>query len=175
MSTLSTRVSIITFGTKSKVDINYVSPGIVLPSMHKCNFKRSFANVRFRNGLTNMKGAFNHAFEIIFGILSGNKRPLKQVKTAVFLLTDGYWNEGGNPVGVVKSLKKEGIEIYSIGVTSGINDNVLKQLATDSEHAFHYSSFNQFREMASYLRGGEVIYNDNAFSECLKCIFMTKI
>lgn len=158
----STRVSIVTFGTDSTVDINYVSPEIVDPSMHKCNFKRHFANVRFRSGMTNMRGAFNHAWDIIFGRLSVNKRPTKQVKTTVFLLTDGYWNRGGNPIDVAQNLKKEEIEIFSIGITSGINSNVLKQLATDSKHAFHYSSFTQFRELAHYLRGGNasiILYN----------------
>lgn len=151
----STRVSIVTFGTDSTVDINYISPKIVDPSLHKCNFKRSFANVRFRSGMTNMRGAFNHAWDIIFGRLSVNKRPTKQVKTTVFLLTDGNWNRGGDPVDVARNLKKNGIEIFSIGVTSGINSYVLRQLATDSKHAFHYSSFNQFRELAHYLRGGD--------------------
>ena len=152
----ATRISIVTFGSDARVDINYVSPEIVDPSvMHKCNFKRSFANVRFRNGMTNMKGAFDRAKDIIFGRLSVNKRPIKQVKTTVFLLTDGNWNNGGNPAGVAQELKTEGIEVFSIGVTSGINSNVLRQLATDHKHAFHYSSFNKFRELSHYLRGGK--------------------
>ena len=149
----STRVSVILFGTQATIDINYISN--VSPQNHKCEFKKSFQSLRFRSGLTNMHDAFQHAYDIIFGHLSSKKRPTKQAKTAVFLLTDGMWNRGGDPYPTAKLLKDLGIDIFSIGVTNGVNMNVLEQLATNASYAFHYSSFNQFRELANYLRGGE--------------------
>lgn len=148
----STRVSVIMFGSKSSIEINYISH--ISPDNHKCNFKRDFQKLRFRWGMTNMHDAFQQAKDIIFGSLSGNKRPTKQVKTAVFLLTDGMWNDGGDPAPIARDLKNNKIEIFSIGITNGVSMNVLRQLATDSNHAFHYNDFNQFRELATYLRGG---------------------
>ena len=145
-------VSIVLFGTRATLDINYVTDLNI--NNHKCNFKKSFYALKFRSGLTNMHDAFQYAYDIIFGTLSGNKRPNALAKTAVFLLTDGMWNAGGDPNNIAKTLKQNNIEIFSIGVTNGINENVLKQLATDDNHAFHYNSFTQFRELANHLRGG---------------------
>ena len=153
ISVPATRVSVILFGTKATIDINYISN--VNSQDHKCNFKKSFQALKFRSGLTNMHDAFQYAYDIIFGRLSADKRPTQQVKTAVFLLTDGMWNEGGNPYNIAKTLKDGNIEIFSIGVTNGVDMNVLRQLATDNSHAFHYTSFTQFRELANYLRGGK--------------------
>ena len=149
----STRVSVVLFGTDATLDINYVSHLDV--KNHKCNFKKSFQALKFRSGLTNMRDAFQYAYDIIFGTLSADKRPNQLAKTAVFLLTDGMWNRGGDPYPIAKQLKDGKIEIFSIGVTNGVNMNVLRQLATDNNHAFHYSSFTQFRELANYLRGGK--------------------
>lgn len=151
----STRVSVISFGTKATIDINYISN--LNAQNHKCNFKKSFQALKFRSGMTNMHDAFQYAYDIIFGRLSGNKRPTKLVKTAVFLLTDGMWNDGGDPYPIAKNLKDGKIEIFSIGVTNGVNMNALRQLATDNSHAFHYNSFTQFRELANYLRGGKLL------------------
>ena len=148
----STRVAVIMFGSDSTIEINYISN--VSPSNHKCNFKSAFQRLKFRSGMTNMHDAFQHAWDILFGSLSGNKRPTKQVKTSVFLLTDGMWNDGGDPASLAQTLKKDGIEIFSIGVTSGVSTSVLQQLATDNNHAFRYRDFKQFRELATYLRGG---------------------
>ncbi|KAK3728579.1 hypothetical protein QZH41_011661 [Actinostola sp. cb2023] len=146
----STRVSIILFGTKATIDINYISN--LSPDNHKCNFKQAFNSLRFRSGMTNMKQAFQLADKIIFGGLSGSKRPTALVKTAIFLLTDGNWNEDGSPYPVARALRDKGIEIFAIGVTSGIDYGVLNQIAS-AGRGIRYSGFNQFREMANYLRG----------------------
>lgn len=152
----ATRVSVAVFGTDATLDINYVSSPNV--QNHKCNFKKSFGGLKFRSGLTNMHDAFQYAYDIIFGTLSGSKRPNKLAKTAVFVLTDGMWNRGGDPYPIAKQLKDEDIEIFSIGVTNGVNMGVMRKLATDNSHAFHYNDFTQFRELANYLRGGESRY-----------------
>lgn len=152
----ATRVSVAVFGTDATLDINYVSTPNV--QNHKCNFKKSFGGLKFRSGLTNMHDAFQYAYDIIFGTLSGSKRPNKLAKTAVFVLTDGMWNRGGDPYPIAKQLKDEDIEIFSIGVTNGVNMGVMRKLATDNSHAFHYNDFTQFRELANYLRGGESRY-----------------
>lgn len=161
VSLAATRVSIVLFGTSATLDINYVTDLNI--KNHKCNFKKSFQALKFRSGLTNMHDAFQYAYDIIFGRLSADKRPNQLAKTAVFLLTDGMWNRGGDPSGIAKTLKDNNIEIFSIGVTNGVDDSVLRQLATDNKHAFHYSSFTQFRELATYLRGGN-LYPNNTFT-----------
>jgi CUB/sushi domain-containing protein len=148
----STRASVVLFSNGAAIDINYISN--ISPQNHKCNFKKAFNGLPFRNGMTNMNQAFVQAERIIFGDLSGNKRLTKQVKTAVFLLTDGNWNVGGSPYAAAKSLRDKGIEIFAIGVTNGVDIGVLNQIASPGR-AFRYSSFTQFREISYYLRGGK--------------------
>lgn len=148
----STRVSVILFGSRASIKINYIS--YLSDDNHKCNFKTTFKHLPYEGGMTNMNEAFHFAREIIFGSLSGKKRPTAVIKTAVFLLTDGNWNSGGSPYTIAQDLRTKGIEIFAIGVTKGIDFNVLNQIASPGR-AFKYSSFNQFREMAYYLRGGE--------------------
>ncbi|EDO49614.1 predicted protein, partial [Nematostella vectensis] len=146
----STYVSVVLFGTSATIDINYIfNPH---PNNHKCNFRRDFSNLRFRSGMTNMHDAFQAAYDIIFGKYSGHKRPTHQVKTAVFLLTDGQWNWNGDPWPIAKRLKDRGIEIFTIGVTNGVNVNTLRSLASPNNY-FHYNDFTQFRELATCIRG----------------------
>lgn len=156
----ATRVSVILFSTKAHIDINYISH--LSPNNHKCNFKIAFQRLPFRSGMTNMNQAFHLANDIIFGHLSGPKRPTAVVKTAIFLLTDGNWNDGGSPYTMAEELRNKGIEIFGIGVGGGIDFNVLNRIAT-SGRAFRYSSFNQFREMAYYLRGGMFISSEEVW------------
>lgn len=155
----SSRVSVILFGTKASIEINYISHLSV--NNHKCNFKKAFNRLPYRSGMTNMNQAFQLAYEIIFGTMSGSKRPTALVKTAIFLLTDGNWNDGGSPYSTAKGLRDRGIEIFAIGVTNGVDFNVLNQLASPGR-AFRYSGFSQFREMAYYLRGGEFSFDINS-------------
>ena len=64
ISVPATRVSVILFGTKATIDINYISN--VNSQNHKCNFKKSFQALKFRSGLTNMHDAFQYVYDIIF-------------------------------------------------------------------------------------------------------------
>lgn len=148
----TTRVSVVLFSSGASIRINYITN--LSPNNHKCNFKKSFNNLPFLNGMTNMREALVQAKRILFGDLSGNKRPTKQVKTAVFLLTDGNWNVGGSPYTIAKELRDDGIELFAIGVTNGVDFGVLRNIASPGR-AFRYSSFTQFRELAYYLRGGK--------------------
>lgn len=148
----TTRVSVILFSSSASININYISN--LSPNNHKCNFKKSFNKLPFLNGMTNMNQAFAQAKRMLFGDLSGNKRMTKQVKTAVFLLTDGNWNVGGSPYAAAKEIRDDGVEVFAIGVTGGVDFRVLTQIASPGR-AFRYSGFAQFRELAYYLRGGK--------------------
>lgn len=162
----SSRVSVILFGTRASIKINYIS--YLSDANHKCNFKTAFKNLPYDGGMTNMNEAFHFAREIIFGTLSGKKRPTAVVKTAIFLLTDGNWNDGGSPYAIAQDLRSKGIEIFAIGVTGGIDFSVLNQIATPGR-AFKYSSFSQFREMAYYLRGGKLLDFHSLFNVVCCC------
>ena len=106
--------------------------------------------------MTNMRDAFQLAWEVCLN--NGLKRvPVTSYKTVVILLTDGYWNTPYNdasPVSRAQSLVTGNVEVFAIGV-GNINYANLQSLVQDPDkHAFLLENFNQFAELATYLRGG---------------------
>ena len=154
----ATRVEVIPFGERATRFIDYVS----IPSLDKtkCTFNEKFNPMPHRiNGwLTNMRDAFQLAYDVCFGIYSGKKRVILQVKTVVILLTDGEWNwpySDPDPTSIAKSLLQGNVEIFAIGV-GRVNFAALQGLVKDkTKHAFYLNNFNQFAELATYLRGGK--------------------
>ena len=157
----ATRVEVIPFGLTASIFVDYVSA----PSLEKtkCTFNKKFNPMpQSINGwMTNMKGAFQLAYDVCVGKYSGQKRgPLNKVKTVVILLTDGKWNEPWNdpsPVSIAQQLHAANVEVFAIGV-GNIDYNKLKQVVKDpNKQAFHLRDFTQFSELATYLRGGKCV------------------
>lgn len=156
----ATRVAIIRFGDTATIDINYVSNLNVQQLNNKCEFTKEFENVRYTGVMTNMREGFIRVKEILLGRYSTNVRPWREfgkttnVNKVVFLLTDGKWNNGGNPSDQIKILKNEKVEIFTIGI-SNVDQNFLKQSATSPDQYFYYNEFKDFRKLATHIRGGK--------------------
>lgn len=155
----ATRVEVIPFGSTVSSFIDYVSA----PSSTKtkCTFNEKFNPMpqNINGWMTNMKDAFQLAYDVCIGKLSGQKRgPLNKVKTVVILLTDGQWNvpwSDPSPVAIARRLHSANVEVFAIGV-GNIDFNRLKQVVKDpTKQAFHLKDFTQFAELATYLRGGK--------------------
>ncbi|PSG96196.1 hypothetical protein BRD56_11750 [Thermoplasmatales archaeon SW_10_69_26] len=71
------------------------------------------------------------------------------VDDVMILLTDGITNEGSDPVVQAQAAKDDGVEIYAIGLGSGINTQDLQQIASDptEEHFFHPTSTEELLEV----------------------------
>ena len=155
----ATRVEVIPFGEQATIFVDYVS----VPNLAntKCTFNEKFNPMpQSINGwMTNMRDAFQLAYDVCLGRLSGQKRgPLNKLKTVVILLTDGYWNWPYNdpdPTNIAKQLITGNVEIFAIGV-GRVNFPALQGLVKDkNKHAFYLNNFDQFAELATYLRGGK--------------------
>ena len=108
---------------------------------------------------TNMKSAFQLAFDVCLGKYSGQKRgPLNKVRTVVILITDGYWNYPYNdpsPIPIAQSLLAANVEVFAIGV-GNVNLPALQKLVKDpAKQAFHLQTFAHFKELSLYVRGGK--------------------
>ena len=70
-------------------------------------------------------------------------RPDQGIPKVTVLLTDGYSN-GRAVSGPANQLRKQGVNIFSIGVGYNVNPSELKTIASDpdSTHVFRMSSFN---------------------------------
>ena len=156
----ATRVEVIPFGFSASIFIDQVSKPDL--GKNKCTFNEKFNPMPRGNGAaTNMKAAFELAFSVCLGNSSSQKRtPLKQVKTTVILLTDGRWNwpwQNPSPVSLAAQLQTASVEVFAIGV-GNIDYNQLKQLVeVPDKQAFHLKDFDQFSELATYLRGGKLV------------------
>jgi hypothetical protein len=155
----ATRVSIIRFGTHATIDINYISNLNGLNN--KCEFNEAFSRIKYTGVMTNMNAGFQKVEEILFGAQSTNVRPWKvidpkgvYVNKVVFLLTDGAYNDGGNPMGRINNIKTNNVELFAVGV-GGVDKSFMRSAATTAGHYFYYSDFNSFRELATHIRGGE--------------------
>lgn len=157
----ATRVEVIPFGSTASIFIDQVS--VPALTKNKCTFNEKFnPMVQSINGyMTNMKDAFQLAYDVCLGQYSGQKRgPLNLVKTTVILLTDGRWNRPSSdpsPVSIATQLHDASVEVFAVGV-GNIDYDQLKQVVEDPDkQAFHLTDFDEFSELATYLRGGKFI------------------
>ena len=156
----ATRVEVIPFGSTASIYIDYVSAPQLAKT--KCTFNERFNPMpQSINGwMTNMKDAFQLAYDVCVGRLSGQKRgPLNKVKTVVILLTDGYWNTPYNdpsPIPIAQQLHAANVEVFAIGVGQVDFNNLQRVVKEPSKQAFYMKDFTQFAELATYLRGGKI-------------------
>lgn len=154
----ATRVEVIPFGSTASKFITQISDP--QSTKNKCTFNEKFKPmVQSINGwMTNMRDAFQLAWEVCLN--NGLKRtPLTKVKTVVILLTDGYWNYPYNdpsPISRANDLINGNVEVFAIGVGS-VDFNNLRRLvgSNPDKYAFHLRDFDEFAELATYIRGGK--------------------
>ena len=154
----ATRVEVIPFGSQATKYITQISA----PAMtkNKCTFNEKFKPMAHSiNGwMTNMRDAFQLAWEVCLNNAL-KRQPLTKIKTVVILLTDGYWNypyHDSSPISRAQLLLAGNVEVFAIGV-GYVDFPRLRQLVHDPDkHAFHLRDFNEFAELATYIRGGEL-------------------
>ena len=152
----ATRVEVIPFGTTASQFITQISDPKA--SKNKCTFNEKFKTMSHSiNGwATNTRDAFQLAWKVCLN--NGLKRqPLTSVKTVVILLTDGRWNRpygDSSPVSRARNLLAGHVEIFAIGVGNIDYANLQSLVDDPDKHAFLLQDFDEFAELATYLRGG---------------------
>ncbi|WP_457550455.1 VWA domain-containing protein [Archaeoglobus sp.] len=68
-----------------------------------------------------------------------DKNGRKDATKVIVLFTDGWWNEGLNPIDEAKIAKEKGYKIYTIGC-GGANQTALKQIAEITGGKFYYAT-----------------------------------
>ena len=158
----ATRVEVIPFGSTASRFIQQISAPD--RTKNKCTFNEQFNPMpqSIEGYATNMKEAFRLAEDVCIGAYSGEKRgTLATFRTAVLLITDGIWNRprsDPSPVEYARDLLTAGAEIFAIAVGDNVDYDNLKQVVDDpTKRAFHLKDFDQFAELATYLRGGNMV------------------
>ena len=154
------RVAVIPFGNTASLYID----GVSKPSSDKdnCDLIQKLKQMSHSyNWPTNIKGAFQLAFDVCVGKYSGQKRgPLNKVRTVVILIiAEGLWNWRSNdlsPIPIAKKLHAANVEVFAIGVGSSINMWKLQELVKEpAKQAFQLRNFQEFEELSLYIRGGK--------------------
>ncbi|XP_021351273.1 sushi, von Willebrand factor type A, EGF and pentraxin domain-containing protein 1-like [Mizuhopecten yessoensis] len=137
-----TRVSVVTFSSKSRVlrQIDYIADST--EDKHKCSLlQEDIPKIKFRGGGTYTLGAFLQAKDIL-----AHSRP--DSKKAVFLITDGFSN-GGDPRPQAYVLRKNGVKIFTFGIRNG-NVHELYDMASEpkNETCYILDTFEEFESLA---------------------------
>jgi len=77
------------------------------------------------SGMTNIGGGLLYGYNELNSTQTGNRK-------AAILLTDGYHNTGTHPNQVVPKYKAKGWPIYTIALTGDADENLLKQIASET-------------------------------------------
>jgi len=93
--------------------------------------------------MTDIAGAIDLAKAII-----GKARPTSTHN--ILLITDGSQTVSGDPVKAAKTAKASGIQIFVVGVGSGINPTVLQAIASEPKNT-HYFQITNFDALANIL------------------------
>jgi len=96
---------------------------------------------------TNMDDGLDTAYSV----LQKSQRNGDQV---LIMFTDGEPDPGNDPVAHAKIIKDAGIEIYTVGVGSGVNPQILKDIASEDKNPLlpHYMQADSFADLVALLK-----------------------
>eukprot|EP00795_Rhopilema_esculentum_P000716 gene716-10430_t len=167
---IATRLAVVTFEQSAARRIDYIDYNGL--DKNKCTFSKDFARIKHAKGpATNMNAAFDRARRILNSAKSnGNLR--QNVNTVIVLLTDGWWNLGGNPKAIAESLRSPSsfyAEIISVGV-GYVSQWQLRDIAGIDSNVIMANSFTQFEELATKIRGDQMekLYQPVDVTKCGK-------
>ena len=157
----ATRVAVVRFGDDATIDINYISN--IDGLNNKREFKTAFDKLKFTGWMTNMHSSFDKVINILYNGKTSkyvcpwkNIIPNLQINKVVFLITDGRWNNGGDPRSVINRIKsQEQIELFTV-VVADADIKFLQKAATSPNHYFYVDNFKDFSKTATYIRGGKL-------------------
>ncbi|XP_028973250.2 sushi, von Willebrand factor type A, EGF and pentraxin domain-containing protein 1 isoform X3 [Esox lucius] len=137
-----TRVALVTFSSKTHVVTRVDHVTAPKRHQHKCSLiNQEIPAITYRGGGTYTKGAFQQAAQIL-------RHSRANATKVIFLITDGYSN-GGDPRPVAAALRRQGVEIYTLGIWHG-NFRELHDMASHpkDEHCYLVHNFAEFEALA---------------------------
>jgi len=95
---------------------------------------------------TNMDAGLDSAYSVL-------KKSMRGDSQVLIMFTDGEPDRGNDPVAHAKVIKDAGIEIYTVGVGSGVNPKILKDIASDDKNDLqpHYIQASSFSDLVELL------------------------
>lgn len=76
------------------------------------------------------------------------------VQDAIIMITDGITTAGGDPVPVADAIRASGVEIFTVGVTSSVNESILIAIAGSADNYFFADDFGDLPDVIDGLLQG---------------------
>ncbi|XP_078357588.1 complement C2-like [Oculina patagonica] len=152
-SSTGTRVAVVTFSSTAKVIFNLKTNA--MPS--KKEAIATLENLNFIAGGTATRLALNKTIEEIV------PETRKRSKKALFLITDGRSNIGGDPTSDAMILRDScDFEIYAIGVTDSVDEQELRSIASEPfrTHVFLLKNFEDLTKLKEMITAKGVDYSE---------------
>ena len=89
---------------------------------------------------------------LIFNAAAGARSGVKKV---VFVLTDGKSNRGISPGIPAGQLRRSGVIIFALGVTSNIKQSELLSIASSPRHVYHVANYAALNRVTQAVNGGK--------------------
>lgn len=101
-------------------------------------------SITYSSGLTSIGSALNYARQFSFTSSHGARTDAAKI---VILITDGQSSISNE----AELLKDQYVTIYCVGVTSGINEQLLRSISTHNDYTYITDSFTTFSGLQSLL------------------------
>lgn len=152
-SPMGTRVAVVTFDTTARIVFNLVTNKIV----NKAEAIRQLENLQFQGGGTATKLALNLVLRDVVPETRNNS------KKALFLITDGKSNTGGDPEEDARFLRDTyDFEIFAIGVSGSVNKKELESIASEPfrTHVYLLKDFESLVKLKELITAKGTDYDD---------------
>lgn len=141
---MNIRISLVKFGssitTVSHLNSHKTSADVI----------NAINKLTYRGGGTPTDEGINRVTNDIFSLKNGGKET-KDAPRILVLVTDGQSNNKQRTVAAAAKAKLNKIDIFSVGVGSGIDNNELRQVANRCDHVFTVNTFDDFDNFISEL------------------------
>ncbi|XP_071494889.1 sushi, von Willebrand factor type A, EGF and pentraxin domain-containing protein 1-like [Diadema antillarum] len=157
----ATRISVISYSHCNNMEtyIDYISPS---SGRNKCNLARNLDRVADTPGTTCTGGALLTARTVLRA-----GRPNAQ--GVIILLSDGVSTVGDRPGPIARTIRGEGVVIFSIGVGTIVSYFELFSIATSVDYVFWLNDFGDMSSYGSALGqdvNNDVLYETMARAQC---------
>lgn len=122
--------------------------------------KNAVSSTGFPSGGENIPAALNHA-ETMFRNSSYGHRP--SAKSIVILMTDGGTPDITPSVNAANSLKSRGVTVYTAGVGDGVQEDELRQVASNPGYYFNARNYSALENIRGPL-------TDSACTDMERCV-----
>ncbi|XP_015750459.1 PREDICTED: uncharacterized protein LOC107330348, partial [Acropora digitifera] len=143
-----THIAVVAYSTDAKVEFKF--DALTGPSVTEEGYGRLIDRIRFQRGFTFIDKALLLADREVFTTAAGMRPELPQI---AIVITDGEQTTDRGQFTELSeaslSLKNKNIQVYSLGIGSGVNETQLEDIASSVENVFSATSFTELTPVAT--------------------------